>query len=1554
MQLRFHSVQWVIGSIVLFFGVMLWIPPFFFVHDQVLLGKLSTGLEQSLAGNGLKINIRQVHWERWNRIVAHEIQISDADDRRVPLSFQKLVIKVNLFSLLQNLHQPESALQEVELVNPRFQLEHYQDGSWNWQRYFSGHGKRKMHFDMVIRMADATLQMHDTRYGYYLFHQVNGTVNFKNFPVVRWNLQGKLGRAESLSWAAQGEMDSEKIIGRTTVDFNHALLEKFRPFWPTRLPYQIRSGCASGSVRLAWTKNGVWVEDGKTSVRDAILNVSWLTNPVTVKKLHADFSPEQITVERSEMIYQRSTLNFSGLVRPQTAAITGDLKVRGLDVTDLAGIIPTIKEHQVSGKVDINLHVNGTVSRPVLDGNVTLEKGRFAVADRNIQNINGRFILSGNNLKVKRLTGNYQKTSFAVSGEVRNILKPQYHLQIHASPLDLGEFQPQLVKAGITIDDATEFTGEITGNWRRPVLAGTVALNRLAYQEYVLDHPALKFVWSIPSGTFKVVNCTGNINSGRFEVKGKVAITSKKAAWDLTGELSRIDLVAIPSLRNSGLDGTISTNVVIRGEWEKGNAFNPGSVFGVLDGKNLVFKELSVDTVRAVYTWQDGRLQIDSFQGNAGQGRIFGSLMWNGSGLLANMSVENVRLGNILNRSSQYAVDGIVKGNLSLEGPIDNLKGKIIGRCERAQWLSHELGNIDGELVYTNRRFDISELDVSGPTGDYTVRGSFGLEPNSTLNLDLTGSAINLNVLAGWFPAGKRMGFDGEGNIHLMVEGSLIAPKYKGTLDLSKPRIKNLVMNYGHAEFEGDLQTIRVNEFSLGNDHGSIRIYGVADREKLNLEYNGHLDEIEQLGINYGGNTARGAVDLKGKIAGNFEKPQVTAEIHGERIEFGNFKNQSLAGMMVLKYPYVRIWSLRLTGSDGNLEFNGRINLKQLAQLDLLMKANGISVKTLLTTFKVHNVATDGKLTGLAEFKGTLTNPVIKAEGFFTDGFINQLPVNGHFQMEYSHNNLQIQKVELKHGSGSLLANGVWENGNTLRLTASLSNFPLQTLDLLIPFKSEVSGTTNAEIRLEWSKSGVFGEYRCEIMNLGIHQNHLGDLYAQGSYTETGVTLSNSTLATSGGNLMLNGYLPWPVKFVQTLNLPVHQNLSRNIALRMVAQEIPVEVFNFIPESFSLAKGRLNGNLQLNGTFENPVISGKVECKNAQLNLPNLPLLAENIQLVLSITANRVDVQKASGTIQKGTFSITGRAQLEKLLPATYSLAVSGSKIYYKNSFFDGYGNLNVDITGAFSKMLIAGDITVNNCRIGISGGNRSHKGQHFWTPELDLKIKAGKNVRYRQIGIADVGVSGEITVKGDGYQPKLEGKVFSEKGVLTIYGQNFIVQRGLAVFRPENGAQPYLEVDSNYRTPKAEIFLTVRGQVGAGLTVNLSSQPYLSREEIYTLLNWSLLNGEEPLTVDGMIGSNLSFVTDSLFGDVFNGVRNSLHLDYLYLETNYTENEFRINMGDYITDELFLSYSRSIVSGDPQETWGLDYHLTPKLKLGGTYSIEDQMLWKLTYGFRF
>jgi translocation and assembly module TamB len=239
------------------------------------------------------------------------------------------------------------------------------------------------------------------------------------------------------------------------------------------------------------------------------------------------------------------------------------------------------------------------------------------------------------------------------------------------------------------------------------------------------------------------------------------------------------------------------------------------------------------------------------------------------------------------------------------------------------------------------------------------------------------------------------------------------------------------------------------------------------------------------------------------------------------------------------------------------------------------------------------------------------------------------------------------------------------------------------------------------------------------------------------------------------------------------------------------------------------------------------------------------------------------------------------------------------------------------------------------------------------WSPKLDLVIKTGKNSRCRVIGFADIEVKGAIQIKGTLAAPTIDGEVTSKSGVLTFYNNAFRVNDGKAVFRFSQGFNPYVDINASVRKSNVDILLSIQGMADQ-LVKNLTSQPYLSEAEIYSLLNWSQLRGDAPLTPQDVVTGNLSVLTDTLFGDLLSDLGQSLNVDYLYLEPDKELKGYRINVGNYVTDQLFLSYSQSIFNSDQAYQWNLDYYLTPSWVLGYNFSIQEGPSWELAYRIKF
>lgn len=1545
---------WIMIVIITLIGILSRIPPSFFISDQILSMKVNAPLERVLKKYGLSVNIENIRWETWDKFIITEFQVMKDDEGITPLSLEKAELKINLWALLRHPGNPEAVLKEVTLIRPKLEIARDQNGVWDFQQYTSkSSGDRQLRLKTVIRVKNGRVQWKDAEYGIHLAHGVAGTVDLGRYPEIAWDIKGKMDDDSDLEWNSRGNTDIKQRVGLTKVDFRGLSLEQVTPFVPRTHTYQIRSGAAGGFLEVAWGQRKVWLRNGEVRLEDASLSLPEFSETFHVPRLVADFSPERIFIKESRILYRNALLTASGRIDAQN----GDLEMRvageKFPLADVAFYYPEVKKYGLDGLLDFRLKLVGTVNQPSLDGEAVLRKGRFTIAQFPLGHIAGKFLIQDNDLRVTRLEGRYGEARLSVTGQIKDVFNPQYALKINGQKLDLAELYRLVPGDTLKTDSTADFKGELTGDWKSPVFSGRLLAKRLAYQEHPFENLDLQFSWELAKQKLQVTKLKADFHDGQATAAGTIFINAEEANWDLLGNLERVNLAKSSYGKHNDLGGLVWGEVILRGAWKKGEPFTIGPLFGTIRAEKLSYREFSADEAQAVYRLEKNQFYLESLQATVGEGNVFGNLAVQDRRLSMYLSLNDIQLETLLVGRPDLPGAGLFKGDILVEGALDELSGRMVGEVKKASWLSRQLGDIRGEAEYHQGTLNFTSLVLHTAGGDLSVTGKMAFGQEQSIQLAMKGEDIQIKKLAACFPETAELDVHGNGRLEMTVGGTVKAPRYRGLIELSQPGFKEFVMENGRLQFEGDLSEVQIRELQLGDGASGLTMAGRIDKTGLDLDYRGQFDDLKKLGFYYRGNVVAGLADFSGKLTGPLKAPVMTLSLRGSEISFGHFVNQGLEAQVVLKYPVLEIETFQLSGPGNSVDILGEVRFSLPMQLNLELNVVALQVKELLSTLNIQSFTTDGELTGIIKLGGTVADPTMTVDGSLANGLINNLQVAGELELYYSQHNMYIQKIELKHGSGTFFVNGIWEDEKALKLKALLLNFPLQAVNDVIASPIRLEGTTNADIRLEWSEMGIVGEYQSETQGLSMNGSHLGDVTLSGGYSEAGMSIVEGKIMAAGGQIQVDGYLPWSEQLVTELELPGDDRLRQELDLTMTVQGFPSEVANFMPATFSLANGRLDGQLKLRGTLRNPILSGKLDGNGIRLTLPAVPLEVNNVQSTLNITNNQVDIETFNGTIDKGGVSLSGSAELEKLKPSQYSLDIEGSKIYYKNNFLDGYGDVKVNISGDLKRTLFAGEIFAYETKISISPSAQS-PAQSEWQPEFDLVVRTGKNVRYRQIGIADVTVQGELDIKGTMLRPELAGRIAAQKGVVTLYGQNFMIQQGTAVFKPDNEGLPYLDVVSSYMTNKAEILLSVKGQVGTDLAVSLDSQPHLSQSELYALLNWPDLNGDQQMTVDGVIGSNLSFLTDSLFGDFFYEVRNTLHIDYFYLETNYDENELRINMGDYVTDDLFVSFSRSFSSTNPEQTWGFDYHLNARLILGSRYSVEDGTNWRLTYGFRF
>jgi autotransporter translocation and assembly factor TamB len=1556
-------VSIIAGVIVI--GLMLSALSFYLVRDRSLTRQVSLQFKKSLQPLGLNLYFDDIKWLGWGRFTCSGPILTDISNGEVLLKAEAINISVNPLDFVLKPNHPEVLLSRLELIKPYGKIARLEDGTWNFQRYFSKK-KRKIFFQAKLKLTAGVIELSDSQYGDHRFAEVNGTIDFGGYPKFRFNLNGISDLNHGLRWKLSGTARMDRQTGTGTGWLWNARLQKISAFLPQRFQYPVRGGSADLRLDFSWGRKSFWVDNGKISVSKARIAFPRIGDRIEIDKLIAEVRPDRLMIDQARLRLGTGTVNGAGKMDLRSMALRLTVSGDRVLIHDLTQLIRNNDyAFKARGTTNFRLIISGTLEKPVFDGNLYISGAELMLSDYPaVRKISGRFSIRKNDLTVHKLEGRWGEALVGLSGNVRRILTPEFDLKIYGvginpgfTQVDLSKFTQDKLEIGkVNLD------GKIIGGLKTAGFSGTVDFEHIKYQKIEATNVHSNLTWRIGASGINIHELSAELWKGMVLARGELRIDPRKAGWRLSGSVKQVNLSEIPVDPSLGLSGQLGLEVVAQGGWEYGQEFNPGNIMGTFEGKNCDFKEFHLDGLTGLFSWnRQGVFTVESIQGRigaAGQGMIFGRLTYDQNDLAGDFSLNNISLNAVASKTSyhDYPLDGRIEGELQLHGSLRNPMVRFNGSIHEAIWFNHPLGDFEGDLTYADLQLEVGRFAAHTVAGDLQLTGTIGLDGSLPLRLELVGKDLRLKNLGECFPWVKTLGIEGLANIKVDAGGRLSNPEFSGTVDLVGPKVKNLAMDRGKLIFSGVGNKLHVSQLLLLDQDTQIRAVGEIGPERIDLDFSTERFNLDQIALKYGGKDVHGIIDAKGKVYGKPEQPLVSVTINGSDLGYGAIMYQSLSSEFRWDSNQIEIVAAELRKDSSSVQVYGRIQTSGATNLDVGVRVSGCELQDLIGETNLPLNVT-GEVSGLIQISGTVNDPVTRISGRIDNGTLNQISLKGEFDFLYSRNTVRIERVQLEHETGTMTANGQWRNGQNIKLKVLTHNFPLQVFQSLLKFESGFQGNISAEIGLEGGGSGYQGDCRIDISGLGFNGKAIGDLSLAGVLSDQGLKVTQGVLSrknvSAGEILKMEGYIPWPAAMLQALKLPVRtEPIYRYLNLDLSARNFPAESLSLGLDQIAIEKGALSGSLHLVGNLQHPDLFGNLNCSGGKLTISELPLPIEGLELRFIFEGRKMAINSLSGSYGKGQFQSSGTIGLADWSRPELNLAFSGNRLYYKNSYFDGYGDAKLKLTGEVTKLKIAGEVSVYNCKMGVLNF-QSHKKTRSWNPTLDLVLKTGRNARYRQYGIADMVVEGSVNIRGPIANPLINGRAHSKSGVLTLYGQSFKVNRGEAVFNDYRGFTPFIDIDSSVKTSKAEVFLGIKGRIGGNVNFNLSSQPYLSQTELFSILNWSELNGDKPFTLDGAVDGNITIVTDALFGEVFYEVRKVLNVDYFYLEHDFREKKFKLNVGDNLTKDLFLSYSRW-VTDEPKETWGLDYQLTPKLLGGGSYSTDQGLSARLMYRIRF
>jgi autotransporter translocation and assembly factor TamB len=565
---------------------------------------------------------------------------------------------------------------------------------------------------------------------------------------------------------------------------------------------------------------------------------------------------------------------------------------------------------------------------------------------------------------------------------------------------------------------------------------------------------------------------------------------------------------------------------------------------------------------------------------------------------------------------------------------------------------------------------------------------------------------------------------------------------------------------------------------------------------------------------------------------------------------------------------------------------------------------------------------------------------------------------------------------------GKIEASGIIDFEERMNLSLNLSGIDIVPWINLLT-KEKIEG----ELSLQAKVDGNFTEPEIEldgkIGELKFEGIDLGQLNMSLSYKDKRLEFKQFDITGNHGIYALSGFIPLNLSFssVDKRFLEEPQNLS----LKVKRERIDL-VRVFIPE-IEYLKGPFEGDLKISGEFLHPQFDGKFNLKNGTLKFVELSDPVKELEIEMKMENENLILDKVKGFMEhekkeggnlfkkfwrifspkqnvRGEINGSGTINIKDLNQPDYELYFVGKDIpiNYEYADLSAVADFSLAITGKTPPLLSAQiDFSQLYYRepFASSGSGTSlvsNSGeQGLWDWNLDVSTVSNCWVINDDVNLE---FKGNVLVLRENGELRILGNLETIRGKYFLYGTKFEIEKGNFVFDDIEKIDPKIDflVSTNLGGGPStsseglsllstgstnQIELAIKGTISAPEVEPASGSSY-SKEDLIELLAFQQSFGS--VDTQGVGSLFQERVIKSLGGAyssrfLENIAGRSLGVETFEITPAWSD-KFRlldaeITVGKYISDKIYLRYTRRLSQSSGQET-GVEYRLNRNLLLEG------------------
>ncbi len=323
--------------------------------------------------------------------------------------------------------------------------------------------------------------------------------------------------------------------------------------------------------------------------------------------------------------------------------------------------------------------------------------------------------------------------------------------------------------------------------------------------------------------------------------------------------------------------------------------------------------------------------------------------------------------------------------------------------------------------------------------------------------------------------------------------------------------------------------------------------------------------------------------------------------------------------------------------------------------------------------------------------------------------------------------------------------------------------------------------------------------------------------------------------------------------------------LTETFTAKVIAPEIRLEPFADLSPTINRIEGALKIELHADGTFQTPNITGDVnlDMPQGRFNIPRYSKVRKT-SLAARFADNQISISPFITSTDGAIFTLDGTIGIADTSNPTFDLRLLADKaLAWRNDNINSRLDADITLRGTLEDATLAGnldvvesifykDIEILPLNVPVSIPKApSLPSLHRKKPKTNqdripipppyglwkVDLKATTKDPFLVRGNLTTGkVTGTVIARGTLANPRLKGEMTIEELEAALPFSTLSLQGGKAVFTPEGGFIPQLQIRAQSRIPPYDVDLFIADKASSP-TLTFASNPPLPENEIMTLL---------------------------------------------------------------------------------------------------------------------